>query len=294
MPLDNRITALQLLQPSILLAIVLILGTWCCGAVAQRNVVVRISITDYISNSPAFFRSSGRAIQQILPTHTLMNAETYAVRFNFNDQLIRQEIVKKIKNLDLREGDQITHLELSTHGASNDTTTVLEFLGAYAASGPDERLIEILEPLLPYVSSDLMVIQSACSTFCGSEASIVARALPLLRYLGAERGSIYGALTNEYNPAFPSIPAIVSGALFSVLAYTHDSSLAVLALATQIPLVSRLLTRFEGRLNRGSIIQIKAEDVLTSVSRIAVDRNKDFYFPYKVKTCEEALTTSHN
>ena len=185
-------------------------------------MIVRITITDGLAFTSATHNRMLKWLRKSFPEHEVMGVKASEGINLYKDpdfQKIRESLSAQIAALDLRPGDQVTHLDIATHGATDEEnkTTLLKYIGGYGADGPGLRMKELLAPLKPYISPELVLVQNSCETLCGTEDEAIDRSRALLQYLGAPNGQIYGAITLEANGIdFPSIglPASLAASAF--------------------------------------------------------------------------------
>lgn len=282
----------KLVRVSHFLAVVVaVIFLFAHSAFAARNIVLRIMVVDHWAVNQKAIAVAKKKIQKLIPNSTIIDVHSNALFNGFSKERIRGELLSQIQDLNLNSDDRITHLVLYTHGATQKGYTFLKYFGAYNDMGPDENFMPILDPIRRYTTSDLVVVQNACSVFCGGREQAVQRGRALLNYLNAPNGQIYGAVMSEVHVGFPTIGISLS-VLTSLITYiVQDSTSAVIAggamgLIAFAPQLITFISKLTYSINIGRLLRFKNGEVQ---SAHIVARGNNFDSIHQRNTCEKAL-----
>ncbi len=154
----------------------------------------------------------GQSINQLtkfinlgFPDHKIIAAEIHVNRLGLFEKRHRQQLIDKL-SLIVRPDQEITHLVISTHGASTtsflgfekkNSSTQLGYIGSYDEIEPDQHFKSIFDSIKHQFSRQLTIVLNSCSTMCGTDRQKKNRAQSILNYFNADQGQLYGAYTSE-------------------------------------------------------------------------------------------------
>jgi hypothetical protein len=165
------------------------------------------------------------------------------------------------------ENRKISHLIIGTHGATWDSTSILEGIGDFNSIEVSSMFRDFFAPLKGLVAKEARIILDACSTLCGREEVVSTRLKRLMEYFGNSDGAIYGTLVDKANAPPGSkwhslrklsvvIAAGLSIAALSAASGDHirfDLMLKVSAITYAFTLLKPAMDRARLWLNRGRI-----------------------------------------
>lgn len=211
----------------------------CQLAIAQGHTV-SIFFQDYGFFNGQLANALSEGFEVEFPDHT-NHVFVIDTPFWRTEESIKRELSEALAELSNLENGSIEFLMISSHGDTFEekdeegnptgaSKSVLQYLGAvHEDSGPDEEFLETLKDLKNKLKEDGTVYLNSCSTLCGSDESAENRVRHFMKFLGNERGSLYGAVVPVYTPIGPKSLGLkhriyaqallgVTGAMSAVLA----------------------------------------------------------------------------
>jgi len=169
------------------------------SSVTPRDVILHLSFVDGISFTYHGQGEMDRMLAERNPGARIISLSASSKRLGYltkwGAERARRRLLEQIKQLKLNDGESIRMLVVSTHGATRDSSSVLQHIGKITPTGLDEQAKEFFQPLQGKVHPAARLVLESCSTMCGTEKEAAERSRHLLQYLGADYGSLFGAVT---------------------------------------------------------------------------------------------------
>lgn len=211
-----------------------------------RQTILHVSIVN-TAFSTASIQETNAFLRSIAPDAHLIHIKVEASKFFSKTEEVRRKFHDRLRRK-LKGNEEITHLLVSAHGKTeiygdkSNSHTYLAHVGSFSETETSEDLKHFFAPLRGLFARNAKVVLNSCSTFCGSNEAVAARARVFLNELGIPDGEIYGATGGEIEVTGGYLKkGNILRSIFDIRQHAFYAAIGA-ALGTQLALLGTLIT----------------------------------------------------